>query len=329
MLFKKNSKTKEPREKEPATKKGIFITSSIVSLSAIALGVGAGFLIYNYAFNYGGADYSNVDATALTDDLGKAKAKLASAQRLGTPLEQALKPSEMVNLALNNFSSLEHTKTVGLGSALSVRITQVIQSIQIRDGDLYFEESNSMSSFVKLYDRMYQEDDSTTTYWGETSDYSSHTPVTYTNEAYAEMMGRNVSDAMIYVISTKTAITDEAKVKSSYGPSRIEKEGDGYIVDLELKAKKSVVNYVKQMKNISGLTGYPDFEYCHLTFHIDKDLMPTSYTSYEKYNATKESVPIPVDIEGSLTTYFYHGGTYEIPDLTTDTQPVYASLSEK
>ena len=323
MLFKK----KENKETEPATKKRIIITSSIVGAAAIALGVVAGYLTYNYTANFAGGDYSNVNATSLTDDISKAKAKFEGAKTSGTALEEALKPSEMVNLALDQFSSLESAKTVGLGSALSVGVTQIIQSIQIRNGQRYFEESNSMSSFVKLYDRMYQEGDTTTTYWGESSDYSSHAPVAYTNEEYAELMGRKVSDTMIYVISTKTAITDETKVKSSHGASRIEKEGDGYVVDLELKTK-AVVNYVKQMKNISGLTGYPTFEYCHLTFHLDKDLMPISYTSYEKYNATKESVPLPVDIEGSLTTYFYHGETYEIPTLETETQSVYESLSK-
>ncbi len=305
-----------------------IITSSIIGTLAAGLGVGAGFLVYNYSENFGGADYSNVDANALTDDISKAQAKYDAAKSSGTPLEEALKPSEMANLALKNFSSLKNSKTLGLGSALSVGVTQVIQSMQIRDGDRYFEESNSMSSFVKLYDRMYQEGDNTTTYWGESSDYSSHSPVTYTNKEYAELMGRTVSETMIYVISTKTAITDVAKVRSSHGASRIEKENDGYKIELELKTK-AVVNYVKQMKNISGLTGYPTFEYCHLTFHIDKDLMPISYTSYEKYNATKESVPLPVDIEGSLTTYFYHGETYEIPTLDSQTQSEYEGLNAK
>ena len=326
MFFKKTN-NKEPRVKKPASKKRIAITSSIIGVCAIALGAGAGYFAYTYTTKSAGGDYSNVNANALTDDISKAQAKLETAKTSGAPLEEALKPSEMVNLALNQFSEIESTKTVGLGSALSVGVTQVIQSMQIKNGDRYFEESNSMSSFVKLYDRMYQEGDTTTTYWGESSDYASHTPATYTNEEYADFMGRKVSDAMIYVISTKTVITDEAKVSSSHGVSRIEKEEGGYVVDLELKTK-AVVNYVKQMKKISGLTGYPTFEYCHLTFHLSEDLMPISYTSYEKYNATKESVPLPVDIEGSLTTLFYYGETYEIPSLDAETQSVYENFGK-
>ena len=313
------------KEKAPISKKFI-ITSSIIGTAAVALGVVAGFVAHSF-FNTAGGDYSNVDANALTDDIAKTRKKYEAAKKAGTPLEEALKPCEMVNVSLDLFSSLESTKAVGLGSAYSMGVNQIIQSIQIKNGEKYFEESNSTSAFVNLYDRMYQEGETTKTYWGKSSDYSSHEEKTYTNEEYAELMGRKVSDSMIYVISSKTSITDEAKVKSGRGASRITKEKSGYTVDLELQRKKSVVNYVKQMKNISGLTGYPTFEYCHLTFHLDEDLMPLDYTSYEKYQATKKEVGISTTIEGSLTTYFYHGETYEIPSLETETQTVYQSLS--
>ncbi len=315
----------EKKEKAPISKKFI-ITSSIIGTVAIALGVVAGFMANSF-FNTAGGDYSNVDANALTDDIAQTRKKYEAAKKAGTPLEEALKPCEMVNISLDLFSSLESTKAVGLGSAYSMGVNQIIQSIQIKRGDKYFEESNSTSAFVNLYDRMYQEGETTKTYWGKSSDYASHEEKIYTNEDYAELMGRKVSDSMIYVISTKTSIMDESKVKSGRGASRIVKEKNGYTVDLELQRKKSVVNYVKQMKNISGLTGYPTFEYCHLTFHLDEDLMPLDYTSYEKYQATKKEVGISSTIEGNLTTYFYHGEIYDIPTLETETQSVYQSLN--
>ena len=317
--------SKGKKQKTPSNKKAI-ITYSIIGTLAIGLGVGAGFLAHNF-LNPVGGDYSNVDVNALTDDISKTRQKYEAAKKAGTPLEEALKPCEMANLSLDLFSSLESTKAIGIGSATSMGVTQVIQSMQIKNGEKYFEESNSTSSLVKLFDRMYQEGNNTTTYWGKSSDYSSHEAVTYTNEEYAELMGRKVSDPMIYVISSKTSITEEDKEKSGKGVSKITKENGGYTVDLELQRKKSVVNYVKQMKNISGLTGYPTFEYCHLTFHLDEDLMPLDYTSYEEYQATKKEVGISTTIKGTLTTYFYHGETYEIPTLETETQSVYESLS--
>ena len=54
--------------------------------------------------------------------------------------------------------------------------------------------------------------------------------------------------------------------------------------------------------------------------------MPIEYTSYEKYNATKASVPLPVDIEASLTTRFFTTGAYEIPKLKDSTQVEYANV---
>ena len=306
----------------PSKRKAILI-SSITGSVAICLGIAAGIVGAKFFGNKQTIDYSNVNVNALTDDIDAARSKYNKAKSSGTPLEQALKPSEMVNLAIANYSALPSTKAVGLGSALSMGVTQQIQSIQIKNDGKYFEESNSIG-LVNLFDRMYQDGDSTSCYWGDNSDYSSHAKRVYSNEEYANMMGRKVSDPMIYVISRKTAITKEESVKSGRGISKIVKENGGYTVDLELNRKTSVVNYVKQMQNISGLTGYPTFAYCHLTFHLSEDLMPIEYTSYEKYNATKASVPLPVDIEGTLTTKFYTTGTYAIPSLSDVTSGEYS-----
>ena len=293
---------------------------------AIALGVGGGVLAHHFFGPTASVNY----VAGETDDINVAKAKYESAKASGTPLETALKPSEIVNLAMDNYNSIPSTKAVGLGEAisLSVRQVQVIQSIQIKNNGEYFEESNSIG-LVNLYDRMYQTGDSTACYWGASLDYSSNPKNELTNEEYEDMMGRKVSDSMTYIISKKTTITKEANVKSSYGPSKIVKENGGYTVELELNTSSkssAVANYVKQMKNISGLTDYPYFYYCHLTFHLTEDLIPVDYTSYEKYNATKSSVPLPVDIEGRLTTKFYVDGTYEIPSLKEETQSIYKAL---
>ena len=326
MFFKKR---KSEKKEKPVTWKRIVLKSAILGTVAMTLGVGAGFGVYYFVEKSKGGDYSNVDVAAITDDLGKAQEKYNSAKRSGTPLESALKPSEMVNVALAKFSALESSKTIGLGKATAANVDQIIQSIQIRDGDLYFEESNSESSVVKLYDRMYQEGETTSCYWGQSLEYSKNEKKEYSNSDYADLMGRNVSDCMIYVISSKTTITKEetAKKLSGKGASKIQKEGNGYTVDLELNPQKAVVNYVKQMKNISGLKDYPAFSYCHLTFHLSEDLMPIDFTSYEKYNATKQSMPIPVEITGSLTTYFYTEGGYKIPGLGDETQSEYKTLS--
>ena len=202
-----NETLAKSQNSNPSKRKAILI-SSITGGVAICLGVVAGII---GAKLFGGkqtVDYSNVNVDALTDDIDATRSKYNQAKSSGTPLEKALRPSEMVNLAIANYSALPSTKAVGLGSAVSMGVTQQIQSIQIKNDGKYFEESNSIG-LVNLFDRMYQEGDSTSCYWGESSDYSAHPKKVYTNEQYAEMMGRKVSDPMIYVISRKTAITKE------------------------------------------------------------------------------------------------------------------------
>lgn len=310
----------EKKVKKPSWKKLIVPTVS-VCLTA-GLGIGAGLLAAKFFKGAKGVDYANVNTNELTDNLENAQRKLDQARARGTPLETALKPSEMVNLAFAKYSALPSAKAIGLGTAVSMGVKQEIQSIQIKEESRYFEESNSLG-LVNLYDRMYQEGDKTTCYWGDTLNYAGNSAKVYTNEEYADYMGRKVSDPLIYVISTKTAITKEEKVKSDKGPSEIIKEESGYRVELELNPKTSVVNYVKQMQNISGLTDYPTFYHCHLTFHFDSNLMPVEYTSYEKYNATKASVPLPVDIESTLTTRFFIEGSFKVPELDDSTQSEY------
>ena len=333
MLFKKkkteiDQEAKSSEAKSKASKKKTVIFYSLASVFTVCLGIGAGVLAHHFLGETKATDYANVNGDKLMDDPSIARSKFEQAKKKGTAYEETLKPYEMVNVALEQYSALPSTKTVGLGAAEAMKVNQVIQSIQIKNGDRYFEESNSTSAFVNLYDRMYQEGDTTTTYWGDDLNYASHEKKEYSNADYAAMMGRNVSDAMIYVISSKTSTSNESNVKSPYGPSRITKESGGYTVDLELHPINAVVNYVCQMQNISGLDGKPSFIYCHLTFHLDADLMPLDYTSYEQYTAKKTGIPITTTITGSLTTYFYQGETYEIPTLQSETQSEYKAIEK-
>lgn len=299
------------------------ITSVVVGVLAIGLGAGAGFAGYKLFGQKNTASYE-YDANALTDDIAIAQDKLAAAKKSGTPLETALRPYEMVNLAFANLSALPSNKSVGIGVADAGVSKQDIQSIQIKNGDSYFEESNSVG-IVNLFDRMYQNGDTITCYWGTKKDYSADTPTDYSLDDYIELMGRKVSDPCSYIVSSKTCWFKEENNKSGKGVSSITKDGDIYRVECELNNQKGVTNYVRQMKNISGLTGYPVFDYCHLSFQISEDLMPIQYTSYEHYTATKASIPVPTPITGEMTVWFSTDGEYPIPSLTDSTSEEYAA----
>ena len=68
----------------------------------------------------------------------------------------SLKPDEAVNAAYYLFEQQENTYTVGIGGSVAdlghVKIR--IESRTIKEGDRFFEESNSLG-LVNLYDRMF------------------------------------------------------------------------------------------------------------------------------------------------------------------------------
>ena len=87
-----------------------------------------------------------------------------------------------------------------------------------------------------------------------------------------------------------------------------------------------VANYQKQMKSISGLTAYPVFSYCHLSFVLDADLLPIKMTTHEKYEAKMSmGISISANCEGRLTTH-YIDEEKQIPSL--DEQIDYSAYAE-
>ncbi len=235
----------------------------------------------------------------------------------------SLKPDEAVNAAYYLFEQLENTYTVGIGGSVAdlghVKIR--IESRTIKEGDRFFEESNSLG-LVNLYDRMFQEGETTDTYWGDNPNYASHEKKTYSNAEYKEMMGRNVSNGLIYIVAPGTLL--EGDPLSGEGPTSFTKnEGGGYKVEIELDPKKGVLNYQKQMQTISSLKYPPPFEYCHLTFYLDDELLPKRFVTHERYTATT-GAGFGSPATQSLVTE-YHLGTpdygFPSPDSTLPAYP--------
>ena len=289
--------------------------SAIVVGAGVGLGMGFGLKPARVQTIADGASYAVNELY-----MKEAKALYDGAKDSGTPLNEALTPDQMVNLAYSFYSEKESAKAVGVGSSKAMGIVdQEIQSCSIKEGDKYFEESNSIG-MVKIYNRMYEEGDTTTTYWGSDSDYASHPEDAMTNEEYAELMGRTVSTPLSYIVSPKTVRAGETL--SGMEPTGAKKNEDGtYTVYIELDVKDSggskvmpgVSNYQKQMKQISGLSGYPNFEYCHLTFLFSEDLLPIEFTNDEKYEAAMGI--INATCIGAMTTYYLDGDA-TIPSLS-------------
>lgn len=315
--------TKTRPVKGERKKKVLGYSASIVS--TLAVGIGAGLL----AANLWKPPIENVTANASEYALSEsyyteASKTLEKALTSNTPLSEALSPDQLVNIAYRNFGNLKMTKSIGIGSSVSIGgISQEIQSATFHVGERYFEESNSLG-IVNIHDRMYQEGDITTTYWGEKNDYANHPKQEMSNQEYATMMGRQISEGLIYIVSPKT-ISYDADL-SGYGTSHIDKTENGYRIEIEMQQVDTssgkpmmpgITNYQKQMKNISGLKTYPSFAYCHLSVEVDSKGNLLSMLAHEKYDATMPIGPTAIEAtcEGALYTRYYSDGTYEIPTL--------------
>ena len=300
--------SKEALTESVGISKKTIVVYSVAGLLAISLGIGAGLGAASLLKGGVNVDYADIDGDSLTDDLDALMAKYEKTDE--ADYLSTFQPYEMANIANSLFMEQENYCSVAVGSSKASIVTQGIYGLHMRSGDTYFEESIS-NGMVNLYDRMWEEGDTTTIRWGSTSDYASMTPESMSNEDYVTKMGRKVSDFSSYIVSSKTTLIDTSN--SGLSVTSAEKTEDGgYKVELELDTVKSVVNYVTQMQTISNLASKPSFVYCHLTYYLDAQLRPISSTSYERYYA-KTSSGIGSYCEGSLTSKYQWGGEASIP----------------
>lgn len=218
---------------------------------------------------------------------------------------------EMVNVALEKYKSEEHYCAVAVGNTQALMVNQGIFALHIKNGGRYFEESISRG-MVNVFDRMWEEGDSTTTRWGDHNDYSSMEEKAMSNDEYAAIMGRKVSDLSSYIVNADTVLFNESK--SGKETTSITKTETGYTVELELDPDKATENYKTQMQTISSLYEKPSFEYCHLTFYLNESLYPLSSISYEKYYARMNWI-LGSDCEGRLETKYQWGKETTIPEF--------------
>jgi len=95
-------------------------------------------------------------------------------------------------------------------------------------------------------------------------------------EAYKKEYGTNPdAPAVPYIVSSKTVLVGTESV-SSLG-------GDKYQISFKLTTDSSVINYVKQVKHMSGLQGYPTFKVINVTAVIDSSLRFVSLRFDEAY----------------------------------------------
>ena len=83
---------------------------------------------------------------------------------------------------------------------------------------------------------------------------------------------------------------------------------------MSLNPKKSIINYIRQMKSISNLYDYPAFNEVKLTFYLDNDLLVKQLDVKESFYALKEA-NLGADTANDVSVYYEVDGGFKIPTL--------------
>ena len=309
-MGKRLKKVKQAVKNEmPKTRKGLIFGLIFGVATPITLGVVGG-VVYTKFFMAKTVDYSDVNADTLYVNMDNLLAKYEDVKKAGTPYEEALTSYELVNIAYHNYTTYENSRSFTIGSAVAAIVDQSIRGCSIKEGNKYFEESLSKSNMVGVAARMYQKEDTTIDlHRGEVQDATTATwgneHYEYTFDEFTNDFGKTPSTPLIYIVSKKTVLS---------GTDKVEKTDNGYKISMSLHPKKSVINYVKQMKSISNLYDYPAFNNIDLVFHIDNDLLIKQLDINESYYALKEA-NLGADTSGDVSVYYEVDGGFTIPSL--------------
>lgn len=308
-------KEKETNQEVIKAKKQMRITTLLI---IIFVGLFVGILIGVY-FNSLKLDPNryNFDINTLVDDVEpiKIEAKTKSPQELGATK----------SCVLAFYTTFNYQKVEIIGNGLVVakapfvgNVNQTINAKTIRVGNKLFTENVSVSKYAKALNRYYVTDDNILHYsgslsnnivtWNTNADNISKDAIK-TMAQYKERYNSTMYDYMNYIVSSKTVVTS----------SEVEINEDGnFVFTLTLDKSKSVVNYVKTMKDTGGLADYPDFTSDpKITLTIDKDYKILKFVSEETYNA---NVGISAKSTGTLTNTFKYDEDFAIPELTDTTE---------
>jgi len=113
---------------------------------------------------------------------------------------------------------------------------------------------------------------------------------------------------MTFIVSSKTVVD----------ASEVTKNADGnYELTLTLDKVKSVINYVKSMKDTGGLSDYPDFvEDPIIKLVVDENYRILRFESEEHYTV---KMVIKVRSDGTLVNTFEYDEDFEIPNVSEKT----------
>lgn len=254
-IGKKEITFKKPSKRTVVTCVGLVL--------AISVGVATGFLLA-FELSPKGIDYSGLNEDGYADNNKKLYEDYLANPK--NPLDYS--PSDLANISIYKYSLNKYTESSVTSAAKSMGVTQTTYGRSIKSDNEFFNESISESTFVKVAKRFYQEGDKVDIYNGQIENDSNgvsgeyETKEEFTVEQYEDTWGRNLSQPVIYIISSKTTLDT----------STITENENGYTISLDLDPLTSVIHYSKQMIQMSSLDNAPEFTKVHVEFNVDKDL---------------------------------------------------------
>ncbi|MCQ2755082.1 MAG: hypothetical protein MJ231_08595, partial [bacterium] len=246
-----------------------IVLYSIIGATALSLGAGGG-IIYKRVIMKPKQNIIGFNPEACKPDAEALFAKIdgASSKKQATKDFPAV---DIANYASEKYKTYANSVSYCYGLADTI-VKQDIRNVQIKNGDVYFEEAISKSDMVGVGKRIFQQGlDGTVSLYHEKSskDVSISGDIVHTNfktdperltpNEYKTQYGRTLPDMFIYCVHEITVLNGTC-----------EEITGGYKVVLELDPIMGGYQYRYQMKTISNLDDYPVFDSLKLTYTLDE-----------------------------------------------------------
>lgn len=248
--------------------------------------------------------------SAVTEEESTSWLNLAKEKGL-SPL--SLSPSQNVVLCELNARLASSYETEGDG-LVSTIATQTVHSRIKFDGNAYSFESIS-KGMLNIANLSVMQKNASTVSFIKGNDIQTDNATwngnktNYSLADYKDMAGGLPGQLIPYIISSKTILEEEKiEIKEIEG-----EEGQKlYTFSTKLDPIKSVINYVKQVKMISGLSGYPAFNDITITFTIDEDWNLVKTEILEHYSVF---YIVKASCTGTLTTNYVFNKPVTLPEV--------------
>ena len=288
-----------------------FNKKSIIALIVVSLvGILTGVFVGGYFIGAPSVDYSQYNEAELRDDTAKLSANA------GTNSPSKYLAYQIFEIA--EYRILQHGSFYvdGTGKVATIASQEIvsIKAYEDIDGGRFYKENLSVG-IKKVGERTLYTKGGEVTLWAASKVNEKTLTATYKEpktKTYEEIVATNgvPTDAFVgYIVSSKTVLNPNDKATKI----TLENGTTAYQFELKLNPVASVLNYVKQMKNLSKLSSYPAFSDITLTVVVDEDYRFISIDTLEHY--TVNYMGVNAGCTGTLYEKFeYRENT--IPDLS-------------